>query len=199
VSDLVIHVVETYGYAGIFSLLMLGILGIPLPDELLLGFCGYLIFREELSPLPTLLAAFLGSICGVTGSYLIGRFLGSKILDRYGYLFHLTPARIQRVDSWFARFGKWILPLGYFLPGIRHLTAYVAGSSRLDARHFALYSFSGGLLWCLLFLSLGYYLGKDWSMVILELRGHLILATIGLLLSALVATAAITWWRKKHR
>ena len=58
-----------YGCLAIFCLLMLGIVGLPVPDEVLLTFVGYLIFEHILNPVPAALAAFLGSICGITLSY----------------------------------------------------------------------------------------------------------------------------------
>jgi membrane protein DedA with SNARE-associated domain len=53
---------------GIFGLLMRGIVGIPVPDETLLVFTGYLIFKHELDPLPAFASGFLGSICGISRS-----------------------------------------------------------------------------------------------------------------------------------
>ena len=44
--------VTRYGYAGIFLLLMLGIVGLPVPDEALLTFVGYLSFKGELAFAP---------------------------------------------------------------------------------------------------------------------------------------------------
>ena len=41
--EFVFQWVSTYGYGALFVLLMLGIVGLPVPDETLLVFCGYLI------------------------------------------------------------------------------------------------------------------------------------------------------------
>ena len=51
--------ITQHGYAGIFSLLIFGIVGLPVPDEWLLTFSGYLVFKHTLVFLPTFLAAFL--------------------------------------------------------------------------------------------------------------------------------------------
>ena len=73
-----------YGYAGIFFLLVLGIVGLPIPDETLLTFAGYLVFRNHLKLTPVYAAAFLGSICGITISYGLGAMevLEVKKLER---------------------------------------------------------------------------------------------------------------------
>lgn len=59
-----------------------------------------------------------------------------------------------------------MLIIGYFIPGVRHLTAYLAGISRIDFQKFMIFAYSGALLWSITFISLGYELGEDagfWS------------------------------------
>ena len=68
----VLNWVEQYGYIGLFSLLVLGIVGIPLPDEWLLAFSGYLVFKGTFRFAPALAAAFTGSACGISVSYGCG-------------------------------------------------------------------------------------------------------------------------------
>ena len=58
--------ISRYGDPAIFLLLMLGIFGLPVPDETLLTFAGYLCFKGKLGLGTTYLAAFLGSVCGIS-------------------------------------------------------------------------------------------------------------------------------------
>src|SRR5215831_324939 len=102
-----------HGYTGIFSLLVLGIVGLPVPDEVLLTFSGYLVFRRTLVFVPTFLSAFLGSSCGITVSYMLGRVLDTYVLIKYGRYFHLTQERLTQVHTWFERRGRWTLLIGY--------------------------------------------------------------------------------------
>jgi membrane protein DedA with SNARE-associated domain len=41
--------VVQYGYVAIFALLMFGIVGLPVPDEMLLTFAGYFLFKHCLA------------------------------------------------------------------------------------------------------------------------------------------------------
>ncbi len=41
----VLEWITQYGYLAIFCLLMFGIVGLPVPDETLLTFSGYLIYK----------------------------------------------------------------------------------------------------------------------------------------------------------
>jgi len=150
-----------YGYLGIFLLLMVGIVGLPIPDEVVLTFAGYLIFKGYLHPLPTVLAALLGTFCGITVSYGLGRSLGFYLLKKYGKFLHVSLKRLLRIQAWFHHVGKWAIFFGYFIMGVRHLTALVAGSSRVRFRVFALFAYGGGLLWSLSYIYCGYFLGEE--------------------------------------
>jgi membrane protein DedA with SNARE-associated domain len=155
-----------HGYAGIFSLLVFGIVGLPVPDEWLLTFSGYLVFKQTLRFIPTFAAAFLGSACGITLSYALGRIFDAYVLLKYGSYVHITPDRLKRVHSWFERRGRWTLLAGYFIPGVRHLTGYVAGASELSFPNFALFAYTGAFCWAAAFITLGYMLGEEWNRVL---------------------------------
>jgi len=182
-----------YGYAGIFMLLVLGIVGLPIPDETLLTFAGYLIFRKHLSFAPTLLSAFVGSMCGISISYALGKGLGFLLLHKYGKYLHIHPEQLERISAWFARFGKWSLPVGYFVPGVRHLTAYLAGASELPFPVFALFAYTGGLFWSLTFILLGYSLGNQWDTVLNKFEDHFLPA-----LAAIIAVQILLFLFKQR-
>ena len=59
-TETILRWVTEYGYIGIFSLLTLGIIGAPIPDEGLLAFAGYLVYKGQLQLFPTMATAFLG-------------------------------------------------------------------------------------------------------------------------------------------
>jgi membrane protein DedA with SNARE-associated domain len=158
-----IHWVSQHGYVGVFSLLVLGIVGLPVPDEWLLTLSGYFVFNNTFKLAPTIAAAFLGSTCGITISFILGRTFGTYLLVHYGSKFRITHDDVERVHRWFQRMGRWTLTFGYFVPGVRHLTAYVAGASELETPVFALYAYLGGLLWSTTFIAAGYFLGEQWS------------------------------------
>ena len=189
------HWVMHYGYTGIFTLLLFGIVGLPIPDEWLLTFAGYLIFKNNLRIAPTFAAAFLGSACGITVSYGLGRSLGLFLVHHYGRIFRITPEEMERVHNWFDRFGTWTLLFGYFIPGVRHLTAVIAGASKLRPLLFSIFAYSGALLWSATFIGLGYYFGDEWSHVLNQVQLHLdVLAGI-----ALISIVVYLTWRHQRR
>ena len=73
-----------YGYGALFALLVAGIVGLPVPDETLLTLAGFLVYKGKFELIPMLLAGFLGSACGITVSYLIGRTAGIYTIHKFG-------------------------------------------------------------------------------------------------------------------
>ena len=153
-------------YGAIFVLLMLGIVGLPVPDETLLVFAGYLSFKGTLRLEPTVATAFLGSACGITVSYAIGRFLGLPALTKFGPLLHLRPDHLEQAHRWMERWGKYSLLFAYFIPGYRHLAAFMVGTSRLEPPVFARFAYTGALIWASCFVGLGYAAGEGWQQLI---------------------------------
>ena len=157
---------------GIFCLLMFGIVGLQVPDETLLTFTGVLVHKGTLSP-PLAFAAALGGSGGG------------------------TEAHVNRAHDWFRRRGRWGLTIGYFVPGVRHFTAYAAGMSALEPPQFALFAYSGAVLWVSTFLGLGYCLGERWEAVLRIIHRYAVEATVA---GAIVAAAflAVRWWWKRR-
>jgi membrane protein DedA with SNARE-associated domain len=186
-----------YGYFAIFFLLVFGIIGLPIPDETLLTFSGYLIYKGNFNLALAFLSALAGSASGITISYQLGRLLGHKVLLRYGKYLHLNEERLERAHAWFARIGHWALTVGYFIPGVRHLTAYAAGISDVSLPQFALFAYSGAVLWVSTFLSLGYFLGERWEVV--ESNIHHYRVWVAIAIAAAIAGYLVwrTWMRKR--
>ena len=176
----VLQWVAHYGYFAIFGLLVVGIIGLPVPDEFLLAGCGFLVFQGHLRLVPTLASALAGSMSGITGSYIIGRTLGWKFLhSRFGRLLHIKDEHIRRVHDWFDRIGHWALLIGYFIPGVRHFTAIVAGTSKLEPSSFAAFAYAGALTWVSTFLFIGYHFGQRYKEIMALVEHHLKLASAG--------------------
>jgi membrane protein DedA with SNARE-associated domain len=186
--------VAAHGYWALYLLLALGVVGLPIPDETLLVFTGYLIGRGTLHPVGAFAAAVAGSWTGISGSYLLGRTLGAGAVHRYGKYVHFTEDRLAYVHRWFDRIGHWMLVAGYYIAGVRHFTAVVAGMSKLEFPTFMTYAWTGGALWVTTFLTLGYYLGEDWRQVAELVNRYIVDASV------LIIAAGIIWFiffRKK--
>ena len=174
-----------YSYLAIFVLLSTGILGLPFPDETILTLLGYLVSKNELVLIPTILVAFLGSISGITLSYILGRFLGILALKKAGRFLHISEKNLEKGELWFEKLGKWTLTIGYFIPGVRHIVAIIAGSTKLKVPIFVVYAYSGALFWSVTFILLGYYAGEKWEPIVESVEKHLLAISLFVILIVL--------------
>jgi membrane protein DedA with SNARE-associated domain len=188
--EYIIHLVSHYGYLAIFILLAPGIFGIPLPDELLLTFAGYLALQGDLQLLPTLAVVVTGAILGITVDYWLGRAVGANFLKEPGAWLRLKPDRSKRLQAQLRQYGGWVLGPGYFVPGVRHWVAIAAGAARFPLAGFALSAYTGALAWSLVYIFLGYYLGQEAGRLAERLGAHCQMA-IGLIAALLLGYALI--------
>ncbi|GGG10129.1 alkaline phosphatase [Paenibacillus albidus] len=152
----------SYGYNVLFFGLLLEFVALPFPGETTMAFAGFLSYTGKLD-FPTLvLVAFAGTTIGMTITYFIGLKAGMPFIQRYGKWFLFSPAKLEKTQRWFERYGSILISIGYFVPGVRHFTGYFAGIIALPFRKFALYAYGGALFWVVLFLGIGRVFGPQW-------------------------------------
>jgi membrane protein DedA with SNARE-associated domain len=183
--------ITKYSYFEIFIALGLGIVGLPVPDETLMAYAGFLVFQGKLNYLYTILVAFAGTSCGITIGYVLGRTFGNPFIKRYAAKMHVNPDDIQNAEKFYNRYGKFALFVGYFIPGVRHLTAIFAGTSLMPYRTFALFAYLGGFFWTITLVSLGYFLGEKWRHVYMYSHRFI----IPLVLLSIVVLIIGTYWK----
>lgn len=162
----IFELIWTFRYMALFGFLALGMIGLPIPEETLMTFIGSLTAFDHLTLAGSIAVCFAGTMTGMVISYWIGRRVGKPFLDRYGKWFLLTPARLARAEKWFQKYGVWTVSFGYFVPGVRQLTCYLAGMSRMRFWLYLVYAGSGALVWCFSFITLGRIIGHNWEAVL---------------------------------
>lgn len=195
-KELLLYWLSQYGSFAIFGLLALGIIALPVPEESMMVFSGILMSQGELPIYATIIAAYAGSICGITVSYIIGRTAGHYLLLKYGGWLGLTQEKLDKLHKWGEHYGKWTLLFGYFIPGVRHFTGVSAGMTDLAYHQFALFAYTGAVLWVSLFLSIGYFFGDYWlyAYEIIETRIEEIV--IGLIILVISYLFIRTVWKR---
>jgi membrane protein DedA with SNARE-associated domain len=188
-----------YGYIALFILLALGILGVPVPDETLIAAFGGMVAQGHFHFASALVVTFTGSMTGMMISYTIGRKVGKPLLDRYGKWVRLTPNRLKSAEAWFNRYGSWSIIFGYFVPGLRHLSAYMAGISKLPLGRYLIYAASGALVFCTTFLLIGHAVGYHWNKIAMIMeRSTFKVGTFFTIMIVLILVVSGVVWRKKR-
>jgi len=193
-TETILRWITEYGYLAIFVLMTLGT---PIPDEGLLAFAGYLVYEGRLQLFPTIAAAFLGSVCGITLSYGFGRTVGNYLITKFGPAVQITEDKVTRIHTWYERVGKWGLLFGYLLPGVRHLIAFGAGTSKLPLSVFALFAYTGGFIWSVTIIAAGYFLGSQWTLVFGKVRPNLVIGSAVTVALFLLYIIVRQYWRKR--
>jgi membrane-associated protein len=171
-----------FGQAAAFTLLYLEESGVPMPmpGDVFVMYVGH----HSANSLLTLLAAWLGLIAvvvlGATNLYLISRRWGRTVVEhRLATLLHLTPARIDQAERWFARWGVWTLVLGRHIPGLRVPLTVAAGIFRVRYPVFVASIAISTAVWAGFFLSLGAVFGGRISHLLnLHREGYVILPAV---------------------
>lgn len=172
--DFITQLLDKYGYIILFISLFLELLALPLPGEILMSYCGFVVFQGKLNFILCIIVSTLGVIFGVTLSYFIGKKFGVKFFNKYGKYIHLGPEKIKKVDKWFDKYGNKLLIFTYFIPGVRHITGYTAGTTSLSYKKFSVNAYLGAFIWVTTFISLGKILGDNWNNINKYIGSYLI-------------------------
>jgi membrane protein DedA with SNARE-associated domain len=163
--DMWYHFISQYGYIAIFFLLTLGIIGLPVPDEVLMTYLGYVTSIGKLNYFLTVTAGIGGSMVGITISYILGLKLGEPFIRKYGSKFFIKEKAVKKTKLLFQKHGSIMLFACYFIPGVRHVAAYLAGITGYKYKLFAIFAYSGSIVWVLVFVTLGNRLGSNWGVM----------------------------------
>lgn len=139
--------VAAYGAAAIFVMIYFESFGAPLPGETGVIAAGLLAARGDLSIVAVFAAVFCGAVLGDSTGYLIGRFGGRLLLQRYGPYVKLTPERLEKFEEQFRRRGVPLVVVARFLPVFRQLNGLIAGSMAMPWHIFLVAQAMGALLW----------------------------------------------------
>jgi membrane protein DedA with SNARE-associated domain len=142
------------------------------------------------------LAGTAGNVVGAVCGWLLGMYAGIG-LERKGRVFHVTPARLQRAERWFDRFGDVAVPVGFVTPGIRSFVAIPAGIGRMPLARFLPLTVIGCAVFCFGLAGIGWAVGASYKSVHRYLDYAIVVAIVLLLIYALVRWRGSTRLRRR--
>jgi membrane-associated protein len=158
---------QDYG-AGLYAILALiifaetGLVVTPfLPGDSLLFAAGAVLAMglPQLSLPLMCVVLVVAAFCGDLVNYHVGKWMAPRLFKE-GQGRWLNPKHLQKTHDFYARHGGKTLILARFVPIVRTYAPFVAGLGGLPLGRFVAYSLSGGALWIVLFLHLGYFFGN---------------------------------------
>ena len=188
-----------YGFVFLIIFVETGVVFFPfLPGDSLLFVSGFFAQGGGFEIVPLLLTVWVAAILGDQCNFMIGRFLGKRIVDS-GKVKAMTPERMEKSEAFLEKWGNLAIFLGRFLPFIRTFVPFLAGMGGMRWRHFLAFNVIGGVCWSSLFVLLGYFFGgipfvqEHFEMLVVGIIGVSVLPiAIGAVKSAISSRRAVT-------
>lgn len=190
---LLIHF-EDIGYLAIFAIMVLDGANVPFtPNELFLGFIGYLARNGTVNPALAYLAAMLGAMCGHTLSFFVGWRVGRPLFERYGKFIMVTNDHLADVEKRLQKFGPAAPFITRFIPGLRNVGSLLMGVFKFPPGPFFILTGAGVAIYNALFFLTGFILAERFTII----NDWIIPLMVGILAVGL-ALAAISWYRMRR-
>lgn len=151
----------SHGLPLLFVVIMLESFGIPLPGETALIAFGVLASQGHYSITWVIVLAAAGAIIGDNlGYWLIGRWGGRRLFERWRFLQRYEERFLPKAEALMARHGGKTVFFGRFIAVLRFTAAWVAGLGRMEWWRFLFWNATGGIVWAAAVGLVSYYSGQ---------------------------------------
>lgn len=132
----------------------------PMPSDVILVAAGSLSGLGRVDFAILLVLSTLGSTAGFITMYKVGDWFGAQILEA-GKFKYIPIKKVHKVETWFKKYGYWVVVANRFLAGTRAVISFFTGMSELSIWWTAYLSLLSSLLWNFILYS-GKILGENW-------------------------------------
>ena len=201
-QQFILHIIEQFGYFGVFFLILIENVFPPIPSEVILLFSGFFSTYTNLSDLYMIVASTLGSFLGAIILYYIGKIFNKERLKkivngRLGKILFLKEKDIDKAEDWFVNKGNNSVFFCRFVPIVRSLISIPAGMSEMPMGKFIIYTICGSMIWNTVLICLGYRLGSNWEYVLTILDKYQMVVIV--ILVIIFGYVIIKFYRKKRK
>lgn len=165
IADHATRLIDAAGYPGVFALMTMESMVLPVPSEAVMPFAGFLVAAHRLTMAGVIAASTLGSIAGSLISYAVGRYGGMPFVNKWGKYVLLNRHDLEVTESFFRKRGPITILICRFIPVVRHLISIPAGTGRMGLFTFLVYTVIGAGLWNAFLTCTGLYLRQNWEIV----------------------------------
>lgn len=169
-QELIIKIMNQFGYLGIALLIAIENIFPPIPSEIILTFGGFMTTQSNMNIWLVSLFATIGSVAGAIVLYCVGRLLTTKrlgwIIDKWGHVLRVKKQDIQTAESWFIKRGSLTVFFCRFIPIVRSLISIPAGTAHMHFGKFLLYTSLGAAIWNIVLVKLGAVAGENWQSIV---------------------------------
>lgn len=152
---------EEYGLWAVTICIFLESFGGLVPAQTLLIAASLMSAEGKIPVVSLFVCAWVAAVAGDNVGYVIGRFGGRQLIEKYGSKIFITPQRLSYVEDFFYRHGGIIVVLARFIDVLRQLNGVAAGTSGMGWWKFLFFNIIGAFLWVSVWVTGSYYFGKD--------------------------------------
>jgi membrane protein DedA with SNARE-associated domain len=209
ITDAVTSAIGDYGLYAVFGLMLVDAV-LPAASEIVMLYAGAVaagaftgqtvtLFGERVESTPWAYAAMaaagtVGYLAGSVLGWALGLYGGRPYLERHGRWLHVTPAKLDRAEAWFDRYGDAAVLIARVVPVVRSFISIPAGVAGMSLPRFMLLSAPGSAAWCFALAGAGVALGTGWE------RFHEAWRFADYAVVALVAAGAVFLvWRERQK
>lgn len=169
-QELIISLLNRFGYPGILFLITLENVFPPIPSEVILTLGGFMTTYTSMSIFGVVLFSTFGSLLGAIILYSVGKILNRDRLMRLvsgkiGRVLHFHPEDVARSVEHFQKKGDKTVFFCRFIPILRSLISIPAGISEMDPTRFLIYTTAGSIIWNAVLVTLGSIVGENWEQI----------------------------------
>ena len=170
-QEFIINIMNSYGYIGVFLLILIENIFPPIPSELILLFGGFMTTYTKLNIIVMIISATLGSLIGALLLYKIGTIFDKEklkilISGKLGKVLNLKNSDIDNANKWFTDEGQKTVFFCRFIPLIRSIISIPAGMNKMKISKFITYTLLGSVIWNLVLIMLGHIVGRNWKAIL---------------------------------
>lgn len=178
ITEAVTSVIGDYGLYAVFILMLVDAV-FPAASELVMVYAGAVavgafegssvtFFGSEIEStgwayVAIALAGTIGYTLGSVLGWAIGLYGGRPYLEKHGRWLHVTPAKLDKADEWFERYGDLTVLVSRMLPVVRSFVSIPAGIAEMPLVRYTVLTFVGTVPWCFGLAAVGVALGSRWE------------------------------------
>lgn len=199
-QEIMINIMNQFGYWGILILIFIENVFPPIPSEVILTFGGFMTTYTNMNVVGVIIFSTIGSVIGAIVLYGIGRLLTQErleyILDgKIGRMLGFKKDDVKKTEEWFIKRGKLTVLFCRFIPIVRSLISIPAGMTKMKLGIFILLTTIGTAIWNTVLVLLGAGAGASWEKIVVYMDKYSTIALIGI--SILCVIAAILFYKNR--
>ncbi|MFA6136026.1 MAG: DedA family protein [Candidatus Paceibacterota bacterium] len=162
IANIVIVIINSTGYLGIFLLMALESANIPVPSEIIMPFSGFLVFGGNFSFWLVVLAGTFGNLFGSLVSFRFAEWIVAS-RSKFKLISHIFSEKfLYKSHVWFEKYGYWSVFFSRLLPVARTFISLPAGLAKMNIWKFSILTLFGSFIWSWILTYIGLFLGVNW-------------------------------------